>query len=350
MGELACCVFCERPFVQRTGPGRRRLYCGTRCRRKAQQRRDRQAAALREAALTPPAVAGERLHQRVAELVDGAEQGLPLDRLLALVGRLDGAAEGFVGTVLHQRSASGENWDAPAAPAGLSGAAALRRWSRARVGLLLAYDEGLSGERVPLLRTGTSRAEGPDTSPPTAALERALRATAALERALRALAATAEPTLADTVLRESADTQGAPSWAAVSDWVSLLGGRPQDVRLLWEEAVQAAPYPWGPVAAAAGRLAAALRGLRLAAGRPSLAVLESRTGLAAETVQAVLDGVHVPDWPGVAALATALGAAPLRLRPAWDTVRMSFSTAPDHFPAGGISLGEAAPAGRAARQ
>ncbi|MFE3183078.1 hypothetical protein ACFXKR_19740 [Streptomyces violascens] len=340
MGELACCVFCERPFVQRTGPGRRRLYCGTRCRRKAQQRRDRLAAALREAALPPPAVAGERLHQRVAELVDGAEQGLPLDRLLALVGRLDGAAEGFVGTVLHQRSASGENWDALAAPAGLSGAAALRRWSRPRVGLLLAHDEGLSGERVPLLRAGTSRAEGPDTSPPTAALE----------RALRALATTAEPTLADAVLRESAAMQGAPSWAAVSAWVSLLGGRPQDVRLLWEEAVQAAPYPWGPVAAAAGRLAAALRGLRLAAGRPSLAVLESRTGLAAETVQAVLDGVHVPDWPGVAALATALGAAPLRLRPAWDTVRMSFSAAPDHFPAGGISLGDPAPAGRAARQ
>jgi hypothetical protein len=340
IGGLACCLVCERPFVQRTGPGRRRLYCGTRCRRKAQQRRDRKAAALREAALTTPAVAGERLHQRVAELVDGAEQGLPLDRLLALVGRLDGAAEGFVGTVLHRRSASGENRDAPAAPAGLSRAAALRRWSRARVGLLLAYDEGLSSERMPLLRTDTSRAEGPDTSPPTAALE----------RALRALAAASDPTLADAVLRESADTQGAPSWAAVSDWVSLLGGRPQDVRLLWEEAVQAAPYPWGPVAAAAGRPAAALRGLRPAAGRPSLAVLESRTGLAAETVQAVLDGVHVPDWPGVAALATALGAAPLRLRPAWDTVRMSFSTAPDHFPAGGISLGDAASAGRAARQ
>ncbi|GGU22479.1 hypothetical protein GCM10010289_50010 [Streptomyces violascens] len=85
-------------------------------------------------------------------------------------------------------------------------------------------------------------------------------------------------------------------------------------------------------------------------GRPSPAVLESRTGLSAETVQAVLDGVHVPDWPGVAALATALGAAPLRLRPARDTLRMSFSTAPGHFPAGGISLADAASAGRAARQ
>ncbi|MFD7337366.1 hypothetical protein ACFV98_15330 [Streptomyces violascens] len=68
--------------------------------------------------------------------------------------------------------------------------------------------------------------------------------------------------------------------------------------------------------------------------------------------QGGLDGgpFRVPDWPGVAALATAPGAAPLRLRPAWDTVRMSFSTAPDHSPAGGISLGDAASAKRAARQ
>lgn len=128
------------------------------------------------------------------------------------------------------------------------------------------------GSGCPWLTTKDSPASGclcpvptraeprPDTDPYPPA--------SALEKALHALAAAAEPALADAVLREAADTQGAPNWATVSDWVSLLGGRPQDVRLLWEEAVQAGPCPWESVAAAAGRPAAALRGLQPAAAGP----------------------------------------------------------------------------------
>ncbi|MDF3292384.1 helix-turn-helix domain-containing protein [Streptomyces silvisoli] len=96
--------------------------------------------------------------------------------------------------------------------------------------------------------------------------------------------------------------------------------------------------PPSSVDEAAGRLAAALRGLRLAAGRPTLAELGTHAGLPADTIQGIFAGELVPPWSTIVVLTTALRADPALLQGLWDDVRSAFQASSDHFPRGGIIL------------
>jgi transcriptional regulator with XRE-family HTH domain len=110
-----------------------------------------------------------------------------------------------------------------------------------------------------------------------------------------------------------------PAWPVLHMLASILGGRPAELRLLWEQAQGVTRPPRQAVAEAAARVTAALRGLYLAAGEPDLGALCGvRSGLMAEEAQAVLRGDTVPDWETVSTLSALLGGHPADLRPWWE--------------------------------
>jgi hypothetical protein len=128
-------------------------------------------------------------------------------------------------------------------------------------------------------------------------------------------------------------------WDRMRGLVEQLGGRSEDLHFLWQVSLQASSPPPASVEEAAGRLAAALRGMLLVAGQPSLDEVASLTGVSADRLEAILLGRCVPAWNTVATLASALRTDPNLLRNLWDGVRFTFSASPHHFPCGGFLLG-----------
>jgi hypothetical protein len=128
-------------------------------------------------------------------------------------------------------------------------------------------------------------------------------------------------------------------WDRMRSLVEQLGGRSEDFRFLWQTSLQASSPPPASVEEAAGRLAAALRGMRLAAGQPPLDEVAELTGVSADRLEAILLCRCVPAWNTIAALAMALQADPSLLKNLWDGVRYAFCASPHHFPRGGFLLG-----------
>lgn len=327
----ARCAGCGHDFVQRTGPGRPRLYCGERCRRQAQRQRDRAKRAAGDREQVTAAALIEEMYRLTSRL--SAELSGPLAELLDTTSRLKRLSECLVGSTVGERLESGLGWAELAAAAGVSERSARARWNPQRV-RRLAQDAAPSvlsqTTELPAFAwtgSGTGMLVGalrqlPGTASSAQVTAAAVRAGLSIEEADRALAG-----------------KGILPWDRMRSLVEQLGGRSEDLHFLWQASLQASSPPPASVEEAAGRLAAALRGMRLAAGQPPLDQVAGLTGMSADRLDAILRGRYVPAWDTVIALATALQTNPNLLRNLWDGVRCTFSASPHHFPRGGFLLG-----------
>lgn len=156
---------------------------------------------------------------------------------------------------------------------------------------------------------GGSRGGGPPGKRRTTALASALsflqRASSTTRRELAA-AAGVHPSYVSRIL----SGERLPSWHVVKDLCRYCKTDPSDLRPLWDAAR-------GHRVPRQDSLSAALRGLRLAAARPGLDLLQKRARVPADDITAVLNGAHVPEWHATARLVTALGGEPEAIHPLW---------------------------------
>lgn len=128
-----------------------------------------------------------------------------------------------------------------------------------------------------------------------------------------------------------------PNWPVVEALIDAYRGCAGEFQVLWQQAQGVDGLTaWQSLDTAACRLRDTLRGLHLAAGSPPSGQLSAECGVPAKLVAAALQGTRVPDWATTMAIARALGASPLTVRPVWQEVHYAYLISPKAFPAGGL--------------
>ncbi|WP_374105254.1 helix-turn-helix domain-containing protein [Streptomyces sp. Tu10] len=120
-----------------------------------------------------------------------------------------------------------------------------------------------------------------------------------------------------------------PEWPTVFTLATVLHGRPEELRTLWESAKGRTPTAAHSGTTAVARFHNAMRGLHLAAGRPSLSDLGLANGHGAHKqrlLEAALSGDSMADWDDIALLVHHLGGHPGHFRRLWEDVRYSIFT------------------------
>ncbi|MGW7604148.1 helix-turn-helix domain-containing protein [Streptomyces antimycoticus] len=342
------CALCGRRFRQRTGPGRKKDYCDTSCRRRAQRLRDGQAM------VASPSVSlgwGRQVADDglvlAARLAEAERERVPLAELLAHADRLSVNVACYVAAAVQDARAQGSGWAAVAEAAGVSVETARVRWSEQKIKRLLArrdqrWPAPLKHSQPPPGGRGTAGQQFPAQDSTTEGARRQLAAAlSSLQRSssvtLQEAAQQAElsPSYVSRVLAGSR----LPAWPVVHMLATIFGGNAGDLKFLWEWAHGGCPPTRQSVAGAARRLLWALRGLYLAAGMPGLPSLagEGDQALTAETLQEVLEGELVPDWRTVEELVVRMGGDPASVRPLWEDLHYAFlASFRDVFPEGGL--------------
>ncbi|MFE1935967.1 helix-turn-helix domain-containing protein [Streptomyces sp. NPDC059474] len=346
---FARCAQCGGRFRQRTEPGRKKNYCTTSCRRRAQRLRDREALAA------PPPAGSSGWGRQVADdglilaarLAEAERMRMPLTDLLAHADRLSRNAASYMAAAVQDARTAGTGWAAVAQAAGVSVETARTKWNEQKVKRLLARRDRHwpAALRQAELPRGAPEASAQEQPLPgrTAAMEARLQLAAALTNLQRKSAVTLQeaaqqadlsPSYVSRVLAGSR----LPTWPVVYMLATIFSGNAGDLKSLWERAHGACPPRRHSVAGAAARLQSALRGLYLAAGEPDLPGLAEGGGpsLTAEAVQEVLDGDLIPDWWTVEALVVRMGGDAAFIRPLWEDLHYVFLASRDVFPEGGL--------------
>ncbi len=341
------CALCGRRFRQRTGPGRKKDYCDTSCRRRAQRLRDG------EAMVAPSAVSlgwGRQVADDglvlAARLAEAERERVPLGELLAYADRLSVNVACYVAAAVQDARAEGAGWAAVAEAAGVSVETARVRWSEQKAKRLLArrdqrWPAPLKHAQSPRGARGSAGQQSPAPDSAGGARRQLAAALASLQRrssvTLQEAAQQAElsPSYVSRVLAGSR----LPAWPVVHMLATIFGGNAGELKFLWERAHGGCPPTRQSVSGAATRLLWALRGLYLAAGMPELPSLAGEGGqsLTAETLQEVLGGDLVPDWRTVEELVVRMGGDAASIRPLWEDLHYAFlASFRDVFPEGGL--------------
>ncbi|WP_306316862.1 MULTISPECIES: helix-turn-helix domain-containing protein [unclassified Streptomyces] len=330
------CLHCKRPFQRSNPVGRRQEYCSQRCRRRAQRARGLARQAQPAAAGTLPLgqSIAEDLQLLAARLLSAEYEGWNLAARLRLADEVSREVEYYLSATVHEAHARGASWEQVAAAAAVSTATARKRWAHKKV-----------ERRLSRRATDRSAARQYDAIPPANGAPRdeqaraadAARAGMLLAAALSYLHRRSGLTVKDAAAQTGRGLSAPyvsrilsgerlPSWRVTEALVTVCGGDPREVTMLWEHAQGMAPPVRHPLPDAVHRLHAALRGLHLAAACPtSERVCEAGgTPLTPDDVTAVLQGRMVPTWPQTGALVKALGGMPADMRPLWEAVEYGF--------------------------
>ncbi|MFJ3421828.1 hypothetical protein ACIPN8_36415 [Streptomyces sp. NPDC086082] len=234
-------------------------------------------------------------------LVVAERMQLPLRARLSL---LDGAlrqAERYTASAVHEARQAGASWDDVAQAARTTAAQAGAWWDtpalRALFPPLETTDRYRAVQRLADALAYLQARSGVSVD------EAAERSGLRLPYLLQALAGKCVPT-----------------WPEVYTLACVFTGSAEDLRVLWESADGAVRPARLPARGAAGYLAAALRGLHLAAGFPTLRQLSSRALLPPECLSGILAGRHTPPWAATARLVRALGGSIEDIEPLWQAV------------------------------
>lgn len=349
MGEatdMRTCGSCGQQLPKASGPGRRRSYCGNSCRRQAQKRREN---------AKPGRISGDQrsLGQEVAAEVQklaGAllEAAYAREDLADLVQRAQAVETEigyFIAAAVREAHAQGARWDDIAGATNLTAETARSKWNAQRVRRLL--DRRAIGQRAAPLhaaRNITSRkaeAQGPgvppssraavDAGPAPISVTAGQRLAAALSQMQRDSGVSIRHMADHTMLSPSfisrvLSGERLPSWDLVCHLATLLGQDPRELRLLCEAAHGIAQPPRQTVTENIASLQAALRGLHLAAARPSPQQIErrSRNKVSAGAAAQILRGAYVPEWETLGVMVTALGGRAADFKPLWESVHYAF--------------------------
>ncbi|MDT0306396.1 helix-turn-helix transcriptional regulator [Streptomyces sp. DSM 44917] len=306
------CENCGAELVQRRGPGRRRRYCDARCRREAQR--------AREGRDRPRPLLAQRIAediQEAAALLVRAEYGRrDLGALLGLAHGLSRDIDAYVAAAVLDARHGGTKWEAVAEAARVSVATARSKWRHSAVERLL---RARAGERAPEVAPASPAGGGAGRLLVSAFFHLVRESGMPRPELARRLG------VSPSHLSRTLAGHRLPGWDMTCSLALELGTQPAELRVLWESAhgLSAPAVPSIPQAAAA--LHAALRGLHLAAGRPTPQEVRRRSegALGAELVEDALAGRLVPPWERLAALVSALGGTPAHYRPLWEGVHDS---------------------------
>ncbi|MFJ6438416.1 hypothetical protein [Streptomyces sp. NPDC091416] len=304
--------------------GRPKLYCDTRCRRRAQWARDRARRSITDtpssAGEFSPAIAAE-IQAVAQQLQEAAHRQAPLEVRFKLAQWLQREVTCYVAAAVQDERAVGEAWSTIGIATGTSEASARACWSETKVAAQLAAQPRNAAAR----RSRQLDAERPVDwvfTRPAGPVQRA--AARVLQTYLTALRDAAALSIEDVArqarMPNDAVTLGLggeliASWPVTCMVVTILGGEPRDLRMAWEAASGEADY--SSAAEAERCLGGILRPLHLAAGAPSAPDLAARARLDPDDVEHALAG-GLLDWQSTESLAAALEVEPSIVHPFWN--------------------------------
>ncbi|MFD8115192.1 MULTISPECIES: helix-turn-helix domain-containing protein [Streptomyces griseus group] len=266
-----------------------------------------------------------RLHYLSSQLLDGERRDAQLEDLVQAAGAVAASLESYLGAAVNDARNRGQSWAAIGSAVRLSPAVARRKW------------QGYTGPEVPhaasalaIENASDNRAEQ-DVAPARSNREQ-------LGTALRFLLGVSGRTVgavanqagipAATFSRLLAG-QRIPEWPTIFTLATILGGRPEELRALWESAKGRTPTAAHSGATAVTRFHDALRGLHLAAGRRPLSDLGLADAYGADKqrlLEAALSGDSMADWDDIALLVRHLGGDLNHFRRLWEDVQYSIFT------------------------
>ncbi|TCR15971.1 helix-turn-helix transcriptional regulator [Streptomyces sp. BK205] len=323
-------------MVQNTGAGRRRRYCSTACRRRAQRNRQaRKAPVITMQGPMGAAVAAEvrRLAQQLLDSEMRQEElGTLLERAEAIRRELDIYTAAAVQDARHR----GEKWESVARAAHVAPETARARWGPERVARMMDLHAN-EKRAAPARWRGVQTARPSDGSEDTAGdvggevVSPASQLASALEQ-LRAASGLAIREVADSTMLSPSfisrvlSGDRLPTWDLTCSLAILFGADPAELRVLFEAAHGMTAHGRQPVAAAIAQLHAAVRGLYRAAKSPPAERIERLSAKTVSALQArrVLAGIDVPEWEVLASFVCALGGRPLDFKPLWEAVHYTF--------------------------
>lgn len=328
---------CRGPLVQNAGAGRRRLYCSTACRRRAQRNRQARRVPLPTVQGPLGAEVAAEVRRLAQQLLDSEVRQEELATLLARADAIRRELEIYTAAAVQDARHRGEKWEAVGKAAHVAPETARARWGPERVARMMdlhANDKRAAPARwrgpqlARLADVPEEAAGGPNTvgvaSPAgqlASALEQ-LQATSGLTIREIADRTMLSPSFISRVL--SGDRL--PTWDLTCSLAVLFGADPAELRVLFEAAHGMTVHGRQPVAVSIEQLHAAVRGLHRAAKSPSPERIEqySRKAVTALQARRVLSGIDVPEWEVLAALVCALGGRPHDFKPLWEAVHYTF--------------------------
>ncbi|WP_411140943.1 helix-turn-helix domain-containing protein [Streptomyces sp. x-80] len=275
----------------------------------------------------------ERLPRLARELLGGEYTGEDLATLLRRARELIKEVENYsAGAVLDARR-RGASWDSVARDALISPHTARDRWSEAETERRLSRQLDEHAAHALRLPTQPSTRLPPSSVASASSMQDAV---GSAERAARLLADALCYLHESSGIapRDVADSMGVspsyvsrilsanrlPAWPVVQAMMEQFGEDPAMLRHLWEISHGLVPAARPSVTRAADRVFHALRGLYTAARRPDPDALHRDCAevLSPATIELVLSGGCMPDWPEVSVLVTALNGDPEDVRPLWE--------------------------------
>lgn len=237
------CGFCGRGIKRSKKGGRPKDYCNSVCRRRAQRRRDRARHAAGPAHGLREAIADD-LYVRARQLCVADSGELSLAQTLELTGRLREDAECLAAVAVDTARQTGLAWAEVAAVAGVTEGSAKARWGGERIPRLVAARTPLPSAparpachnwRSPAACTDSGRHAAVQSSSAARELGAALhalhiRSSVSLRR-VSALSTLPVPDIASLLGGCSV-----ASWPETYMLSHVLGGEPQEMRLLWQQA------------------------------------------------------------------------------------------------------------------
>jgi len=352
------CENCKNEIPPRSGnKGRPARYCGSRCRSTAHRQRTREQR--RKAAADPMRIVryDPALRLMAEELVQqaGRLQGLavraedndpdlaPLS-VLRQIADLREDLNDLTAIAVQQVRAHHHHahWRVIAEILDVSQSTARKNWSNERAVRRLAQRQRRNAQRSSRPATFEQRPPSPEQppapderppglAPPSAPWDQLSSALSHLHQAcgkpVRVLAQ--EASVSSSYISRLLTGERLPTWSMAQQLTVSCGGDPAEIRPLWEAARGLRPRLLTDTAAA--ELTATVRGLHLAAQRPSPARVcaLSHLPLDPDDVIALLDGT-TPDWPVVESVIGVLRGRPEDVRPLWESAR--HPTGRSHFP------------------
>ncbi|MEV7644252.1 hypothetical protein AB0O32_30440 [Streptomyces rubiginosohelvolus] len=320
-------------MLKQTGKtGARRKYCDNRCRRRAQDARDRarRAPALPATSEQSSAIASD-IQGLAQQLLDGERRHAPLEVRFKLSKLLNREIRCYLAAAVQEERAAGEGWAAIGEAAGIPAASARASWNEAKVAAILTSRPARSAFRGVLPQTlGAERTLDWAFARPSGRLQRA--AARVMRTYLTGLAETGPISVDDVAVQAGLPRDAVAlgvggeliaSWPVTYMLAALLGGQPGILRTAWEAASGELVLDEQPAAEVKRYVGEMLRVLHVAAGEPETETLSALAHLDQDAVADALVGTRIPDWSGTERLAASLGAEPSIVQPFWQCWSMA---------------------------
>ncbi|MCX4966795.1 helix-turn-helix domain-containing protein [Streptomyces sp. NBC_00654] len=336
------CGFCGAELPEPKGPGRRRVYCDAGHRRQAQRRRERERPSAGEGRRSLGQEIAAELHRLAGALLEATYAGEDLAELVQRARAVQNEIDCFLAAEVLAGRARGARWDDIGRAVNVTAETARSKWQADRVRRQLDH-RALSQRAAPLPAPRTLAsiqpsktavpADGPAPGTPVTARQ---RLAAALSQAQResgfSIRRIADLTmLSPSFISRVLSGERLPSWDLVCHLCTIVGQEPRELRLLCEVAHGITQPARQTVTEYIASLKAALRGLHLAAARPSPQQIHRRSNgrVPAWLVAQVLNGDAVPEWEILGATVTALGGQAADFKPLWEAIHYSVLMADD---------------------